>query len=134
MPNYFNGMDIAGGVLVVDTRNSTGGLLSDSGPAVYPTSTNLSVWYYVMPSPIPGTPTLAELYLAGSSDGNPDDSLNPYASCSGVLLAPLVTYWIRVDTWGCGSSAGTMYADGITYRIRVSLRYFSADDLSEGMT
>lgn len=112
--------------LTVDTWLTTGARLNSAGdgPADYPGDTNLSIWTTAEAPPLGALPTASTdfdtMTLVASSDDDPDpsDSTRQYTSkLENVTLAPDKVYWIRVDTWG----SPTMNADGIVYRIRVSL-------------
>lgn len=115
-------------LLTVDTWLTTGGRLNSAGdgPADYPGDTNLHVYTTAEAPPLGPLPTgstdFDTLTLVDSNDDSPDpsDPNRQYTSkLTNVSLAAGAVYWIRVDTWG----SPTMYADGIFYRLRVSLTY-----------
>lgn len=120
-------------LLTVDTWLTTGGLkkADNTTPAVYPTDTNL--WVLTTdedPAPVPPYPSAGTDFdlmipVASSDDSpDPDDPDRPYTSkVTDVALAAGKVYWIRCDTWGGEASPGTMYGDGITFKLRVSIRF-----------
>jgi len=122
-------------LLTVDTWLTIGGRLDWAGGTdtayYYPGDTNLSIWTTAEAPPLGELPTddtdFDTLELVDQNDDSPDPADPTREYTSRLVNVPLTAgkvYWIRVDTWG-GEEAegGGMYADGLTYRLRVSLSF-----------
>lgn len=121
--------DITSALLLVNTWPTRGGLRNstDTGPAAFPTDTNISLYTTsetppLGPLPVVGVVDFDDLTRVEHSDDDPQPGSSfPYLSAMTVALEPNKVYWICVDTWGGEESPGAMYADELVYRLQVTL-------------